>query len=435
MVATSFAGQSRVHQRLARLVGVLGGADELDHLVDIGDRDGETDQDVGAIARLVEQMFGAPVDHLLAEGDEQRQQVLQVHHQRPAVVERHHVGAERRLQRGEAVELVEHHVGHRVAAHFDHHAIAVAVGFVAQRRNAFELLVAHQFADALDQVRLVHLIGNFGNDDRLALAAQGLELDLAAHHDGAAAEMVGGADALAAENDAAGREIRARNDADQVLDRERRIVDQRHAGVDHLAEIVRRDVGRHADGDAAGAVDQEIGEARRHHHRLALGIVVIGLEVDGVLVEILDQRARHALEPHLGVAHGRRRIAVDRAEIALAVDQRQAHGEILRHAHQRVVHRLVAVRVIFTDDVADHARRLAIRLVPLVAVLVHRIEDAPVHGLEPVARIGQRARHDHAHGVIEVALLHLLGDRNRANVGGAAVCGREIVVVCQSWNS
>jgi len=114
---------------------------------------------------------------------------------------------------------------------------------------------------------------------------------------------------------------------------------------------------------------------------------------------------------------------------ALAVDQRQAHGEILRHAHQRVVHRLVAVRVIFADDVADHARRLAVRLVPLVAVLVHRIEDAPVHRFEPVARIRQRPRHDHAHSVIEIALLHLLCDRDGANVGGTLVGGREIVVV------
>ena len=143
----------------------------------------------------------------------EREQVLQVHHQRPAAVERHHVGAERRLQRGEAVELVEHHVRHRVAPHFDHDAEAVAVGFVAQRRDPFDLLVAHQFADALDQMRLVHLIGNLGNDDRFALAAQRLEFDLAAHDDRAAAEMIGGADALPAENDAAGREIRTRHDA------------------------------------------------------------------------------------------------------------------------------------------------------------------------------------------------------------------------------
>ena len=73
---------------------------------------------------------------------------------------------------------------------------------------------------------------------------------------------------------------------------------------------------------------------------------------------------RDLAQAHLGVAHRRRRIAVDRAEIALPVDQRQAHGEILRHAHQRVVDRLVAVRMVFTDDVADDARRLAVRLVP-----------------------------------------------------------------------
>ena len=432
MAATSFAGQSRVHQLLARLVGVLGAADELDHLVDIGDRDGEADQDVGAIARLAEQILGAPVDHFLAERDEQRQQVLQVHHQRPAAVERHHVGAERRLQRGEAVELVEHHVRHRVAPQLDHDAVAVAVGFVAQRGNALDLLVAHQFADALDQVRLVHLIGNFGDDDRFALAAQRLEFDLAAHDDGAAAEMIGGADALAAENDAAGREIRARHDVDQILDRQRRIVDQRDAGIDHLAEIVRRDVGRHADRDAAGAVDQKVGKARRQHHRLAFGIVVVLLEVDRVLVEVVDQRLRHLLQPHLGVAHGRRRIAVDRAEIALPVDQRQAHGEILRHAHQRVVDRLVAVRMIFADDVADDARRFAIRLVPLVAVLVHRIEDAPMHRLEPVARVRQRARHDHAHGVIEVArFISSVMDTGRMSDGraiAAAVPGGIILV-------
>ena len=122
-------------------------------------------------------------------------------------------------------------------------------------------------------------------------------------------------------------------------------------------------------------------------------------------------------EPALGVAHGRRRIAVDRAEIALPVDQRQAHGEILRHAHQRVVDRLVAVRVILAHHVADDARRLDVFLVGRVALLVHRIEDAPVHGLQPVAHVRQRARHDHAHRVIEVVALHLLRDRNGADVG------------------
>ena len=195
---------------------------------------------------------------------------------------------------------------------------------------------------------------------------------------------------------------------------ERRIVDQRHAGVDHLAEIVRRDVGRHADRDAAGAVDQQIGEARRQHHRLVLVAVVVRLEIDGVLVDVGEERHRGLAEPALRVPHRRGGIAVDRAEVALPVDQHQAHGEILRHAHQRVVDRAVAVRMVFAHHVADHARRLHVFLVGRVALLVHRVEDAPVHRLEAVAHVGQRARHDHAHRVIEIRALHLVDDGNGA---------------------
>ena len=68
--ATSFAGQSRAISSSRALFGSLALADDADHLVDIGDGDGEADQDVGAVARLVEQELGAPADHLLAEGDE-----------------------------------------------------------------------------------------------------------------------------------------------------------------------------------------------------------------------------------------------------------------------------------------------------------------------------------------------------------------------------
>ena len=83
------------HQLLARRVRVGRGADEADDLVDIGDGDGEADQDMGALARLVEQELGAPGDDLLAEVDEGADQVLEVHQLRPAAVQRHHVGAER----------------------------------------------------------------------------------------------------------------------------------------------------------------------------------------------------------------------------------------------------------------------------------------------------------------------------------------------------
>jgi len=65
---------------------------------------------------------------------------------------------------------------------------------------------------------------------------------------------------------------------------------QSQTGVDHLAQIVRRDLGGHADRDAVGAIDQQIGNARRQDDRLALRAVVVILEIDRVLVEIGQNR-------------------------------------------------------------------------------------------------------------------------------------------------
>ena len=252
---------------------------------------------------------------------------------------------------------------------------------------------------------------------------------LRAHHDRAAARLVGEADAGTAHDRGAGREIGAGHDLHQPFDRDRRVVDIGDTGVDHLAEIVGRDVRRHADGDAAGAVDEEIGEARRQDGRLMLLAVVVRLEVDRVEVEILEQRQGRLVEPGFRVAIGRRRIAVHRAEIALAVDQRKTKREVLRHAHQRVIDRKVAVRMVLTHRIADDAGAFGVGPVRQVLVLVHREQDAPVHGLQAVADIGQSAAHDHAHGVIEVALLHLVGDRDRLDVAAQIRAVVALVVV------
>ncbi len=405
------------HQGLAGRVRIRRGPDQPDHLVDVGDRDGETAQDVGPLARLVQEELGAAGDDLLAEVDEGLDQVLEVQKLGPAAVERHHVAAEARLQRRVAVELVQNHVGDGVALQLDHDAHAVTVGFVAEIRDAFDALLAHQIGDLLDQRGLVHLIRDLGEDQGLALLAQFLDVGLRPHDDRAAAGHVGRAGARAPEDRAAGREVRARDDVVQALDGDRRIVDQRDAAVDHLAEVVRRDVGRHADRDAAGAVDEEVGEAGGQDRRLVLRLVVVRVEVDRVLVDVLEEGHRGLRQARFGVAHRGRRIAVDRAEIALAVDQHQPHGEILRHADEGVVDRLVAVRVILTHHVADDARRLHVLAVRQVAVLVHGVQDAAMHRLQAVARIRQGPADDHAHRVGQVGLAHLVGDRDGLDVG------------------
>ena len=150
-----------------------------------------------------------------------------------------------------------------------------------------------------------------------------------------------------------------------------------------------------------------------------LAPVVVGAEVDRLLFEALEQVGGGRGDARFRVALGGRVIAVDVAEVALPVDQRVAHGEILRETRQRVVDRLVAVRVIVAHRVADDLGALQEAAVRRQPQLVHGVEDAPVHGLQAVAHVGQRAVHDGRQRVRQVALFQRVLEVDRLDAAGA----------------
>ena len=403
-------GPAPLHEQGAGLRRVGRAADGGDDLVDVGHRDGESAQHVAALAGAAQLEGGAPRHHLLAERHEGLEEAAQRQRLGPPAVEGQHVAAEEGLHRREAVELVERHLGGGVALELDDDAHAVAVGFVLDVGDPVDALVAGGLGDPLDHGRLVDLVGDLVDDDGVAVLAQFLDMGPGAQDHASAALDIGLPGARAPEHDAAGGEVGAGDELHQRGAVEVGILDQGQRRVDHLAEIVRRDVGGHADGDAAGAVDQHVREPRRKHRGLLVLAVVVVLEVDGVLLDVLEQELRRGVHAHLGVAHRRGVVAVHRAEIALTVEQRQRHREVLRHAHQRVVDGGVAMRVVLAHDVPDRPRRLAVRLVAGVAGFVHRVENPAVHRLEPVAQIRNRPADDHAHRVAEIGGLHLLRD-------------------------
>ncbi|OIQ70118.1 hypothetical protein GALL_482710 [mine drainage metagenome] len=180
-------------------------------------------------------------------------------------------------------------------------------------------------------------------------------------------------------------------------------------GIDHFIEVVWRNVGGHADRNAARAIDQQIGQSRGQHQRLFFRPVVVGSKVHGFLVQISQQLMRNFGQPDFGVAHGSGVVAVNRAEITLTINQHMAHGKGLRHTHDGVIHRLVSMRVILTNHITHNTRRFFIRLVPVVAELMHGKQYTPVHRFEAIARVGQSPSNDHAHGVIQVAAAHFVG--------------------------
>ena len=155
-------------------------------------------------------------------------------------------------------------------------------------------------------------------DDDLAAAAFLDDLGAGAQRDLAAAGAVAVEDALPAADDAAGREVRAGNDLHQL---ERCVTSGSSMSADEavadLAQVVRRNVGGHADGDAVGAVDEQVGELARQDERLAVLAVVVVDEIDGVAVEVGEHLGGDGREAGLGVPVGGGRQAGDGAEVAL----------------------------------------------------------------------------------------------------------------------
>ena len=411
VVDFDFARQSQL--------GILGRRrcpDQGDDLVDAQQRLGESEQKVLSLASLAQQEVRAPPDYVLAMGNEGLEVFDQADFLGPAIDDGEHPHARAVLQIGVLVEVVQHNVRVVTALYFKNDAHAGAVALVADIADALDLLLVDQVRSLLDQPGLVDLIRNLADHDCVAVLAQLLNLDLGAHQDVTAPGGVGLPDTRRAAQDAARREVRSLHHRDDALKPRVGVLDQLDRGVHQLAEVVRRDVGRHSHRNAVGAVDQQVRRGSRQVLRLLSRIVVVGPKIDRVHVDVLKQRLGIRRESRLGVAHGRGRVAIDGSKIALPGHQQLAHAERLGHAHQRLVDRRVAMGVVLAHHLADDPGALARRAIRAQPLLAHRVEDAPLNRLEPVSDVRQGPPDDDRHRVVEIRLAHLVLDVDRADV-------------------
>src|SRR5262249_39707184 len=117
--------------------------------------------------------------------------------------------AERLLHRGQLVQVVQHDVRDGVTLELDHDSHALPVRFVSKIRKAVDLLVVHQLRDPLDQLFLIDLVRNLGDDygHSLAGAADPIDGGPGAHFYSAAARLVGLFDAVPSVNESTGGEV------------------------------------------------------------------------------------------------------------------------------------------------------------------------------------------------------------------------------------
>ena len=243
-----------LHQPFPGFDGVFGGPNDGDHFVDVVERDAQAFEDVGALLALSQIEPGAAQDDVAAVGEEVLQDLLDIEQRRPVVGHDQHVDAERGFQRRVLVQGVDDNVGDDALFEVQDDADALAVGLVAQVGHALNAAVVNKRRYLFDQGRLVERIRDFPDDHGNIVFLAFLDLGPAPDFDGAASGGVGFGQALAAVDGRAGGEVRPLDQADDVGDRAGGRIEQVQQAVAQLAQVVGRDVGGHADGDARGAV-------------------------------------------------------------------------------------------------------------------------------------------------------------------------------------
>ena len=324
------------------------------------------------------------------------------------------------------VELIQNdlRLGSALEADQDAHSIAVALIAEVVFRDVGDDLVVDQLGDALDELGFVDLVGDLGDDDRLAAVLELLDRRFGAHQEASTARLISLRDSAPPVDEAAGGKIGPLHMLENFGEAGLWIVQQLNRRVDHFGQIVRRDVGRHADSNTVGTIDDEVGNARGQNRGLGGALVVVGDKVDRVLLDIGEHLGGNARHAAFGVTHGRRRVAVYGAEVALAIHHGVTQAERLGQTHQGVVDRRIAMGVIDAHGLTDDLGALGVLFVELQAHLMQGVEDAAMDRLEAVANLRQRAPDDHRHRIIEIRPPHLVfnvdGDEIVLRPGGVA---------------
>ena len=165
----------------------------------------------------------------------------------------------------------------------------------------------------------------------------------------------------------------------------------------------------HTYGNTAGTITYHEWECSWKDHRLSKGFIVVRHEVYSLLTDV----GHHLLADlgHLGlcVSHGCRWVTIDGAEVSLREYNRIAEGEVLGQPYKSIVDRCVSMWMVLTKYITHDSCTLLVCRIVSDTHVPHGVEDSSMYWLETIPCIRKGSGHDYAHGVVNVAALHLVG--------------------------
>ena len=326
------------------------------------------------------------------------------------------------LQSCHLEQFVQYDIGIEVAFYVNNNAHTVLITLIVYVRDTVNAFLSSQLTDKLHQLFLIQSVGKFRYDDGVVLRPR-LNISLCTHDDATTPRLVSIAHTLHTHDVTTRREIRCFDILHQFTNCDVGIVDIGHTAVNHLTQVVGRHVCSHTYCNTAGTIHQEVRNACWHYAGFVTCIIEVAVHIDRFLLNVLHHSLANGWEARLSVTHSGSRVTIHWTEVTLTFNQRVTHIPGLGQTYQGTIYWAITVWVVLTEYVTHNAGWLTSGLVVRNAQLHHVEEDAAVNGLEAITHIGECARHNHRHRVVNIRRLHFFFyiDFNNS------------VVVCYHW--
>ena len=250
-----FRGKFIRFQAAARLVPVVGITNDLDEIIQAVERQQIRLQLFRVTLSHRQQPTRTPDHHLPAVLKINSERMLEIEQARTAVIDRQHVDGERCLERRMLKKIIDDDLRAGVFFQLHHHPGPI-VRLVAHPADFRQNFLIGEGRNSLHQLRPVHRIRNLRNDDDLAPRLRFFHRAPPPHFNRSAATMKILARPLHAVNHAARRKIRPLHMTHQRLHRQTWVVNQRAHRINHLPQIVRRNISGHAHRNTRPTVNQ-----------------------------------------------------------------------------------------------------------------------------------------------------------------------------------
>ncbi len=215
--------------------------------------------------------------------------LCQRQHLRLTVKKRQHIHRAGVLKLSIFVELIENDLCVRVAAVAYDYAHPVSARLVAQLGDALNALFLDKVGYRLAKQALVHAVRDLRDHYAVLFF---LDIRACAHHYAPLAGQIRLAYAVNAVYRRRSGEVGPLYILHKVCDRAFGVVHAVERSVNDLSEVVRRDVRRHTDGNADGAVHEQVGEACGKNGRFFEPVIEVAHHRNDVLVDVAHHLVR-----------------------------------------------------------------------------------------------------------------------------------------------